>query len=195
MLEQNDYSAFVAMSDKLEDVGNVSDAIDKRLARNFGVSSRDINDADSKPYTIFNEATILKQLNQLGNALGSFLVVVAVISLIVGSIGIMNIMLVTVTERTREIGIMKALGFSSMDILLLFLVESVIISLLGGLLGLVLGIGGAYIVTAFLKLPFFYSSYVFVLGFAVAIIVGVLAGIYPARKAALLIPVEALRYQ
>jgi len=195
MLEQNDYSAFVAMSDKLEDVGNVSDAIDKRLARNFGVSSRDINDADSKPYTIFNEATILKQLNQLGNALGSFLVVVAVISLIVGSIGIMNIMLVTVTERTREIGIMKALGFSSMDILLLFLVESVIISLLGGLLGLVLGIGGAYIVTAFLKLPFFYSSYLFVLGFAVAIIVGVLAGIYPARKAALLIPVEALRYQ
>jgi hypothetical protein len=68
-------------------------------------------------------------------------------------------------------------------------------SLFGGLLGLVLGIGGAYIVTTFLKLPFFYSSYLFLLGFSVAIIVGVLAGIYPARKAALLIPVEALRHQ
>ena len=161
MLEKDDFSAFVAMSDNLEDVENVSDAVDKRLARNFGVSSRDLNDEDAKPYRIFNQADILKQLNQLANALGSFLVAVALISLIVGSIGIMNIMLVTVTERTREIGIMKALGFSSMDILLLFLVESVIISLFGGLLGLGLGIGGAYVVTTVLKLPFFYSPYIF----------------------------------
>jgi len=139
--------------------------------------------------------TIPKQLNQLGNALGSFLVAVALISLIVGSIGIMNIMLVTVTERTREIGIMKALGFSSMDILLLFLVESVIISLFGGLLGLGLGIGGAYVVMTFLKLPFFYSPYIFEAGLLVALIVGVVAGVYPASKAAKLTPVDALRYQ
>jgi len=195
MLEKDDFSGFVTMSDTLEDVVNVSDSIDKRLARNFGVSSRDLDEEDSKPYRIFNQADILKQLNQLANALGSFLVAVALISLIVGSIGITNIMLVTVTERTREIGIMKALGFSSIDVLLLFLVESVIVSLFGGLLGLGLGIGGAYVVTTFLKLPFFYSSYLFVLGFAVAIIVGVLAGVYPASKAAKLVPVEALRYQ
>ncbi len=195
MLEKDDFSAFVAMSDTLEDVENVSDLIDKRLARNFGVSSRDINEEDTKPYRIFNQADILKQLNQLANALGSFLVAVALISLIVGSIGIMNIMLVTVTERTREIGIMKALGFSSMDILLLFLVESVIISLFGGLLGVGLGIGGAYIATAVLKLPFFYSSYIFGAGLTVALIVGILAGVYPASKAARLAPVEALRYQ
>ena len=195
MLEKDDFSAFVAMSDTIEDVENVSDAVDKRLARNFGVSSRDIKDEDSKPYRIFNQADILKQLNQLGNALGSFLVAVALISLIVGSIGIMNIMLVTVTERTREIGIMKALGFSSMDILLLFLVESVIISLFGGLLGLGLGIGGAYVVTTFLKLPFFYSPYIFEAGLLVALIVGVVAGVYPASKAAKLTPVDALRYQ
>jgi putative ABC transport system permease protein len=195
MLEKDDFSAFVAMSDTLEDVENVSDAVDKRLARNFGVSSREINEEDTKPYRIFNQAEILKQLNKLADALGSFLVAVALISLIVGSIGIMNIMLVTVTERTREIGIMKALGFSSVDVLMLFLVESVIISLFGGLLGLGLGIGGAYVVTTFLKLPFFYSPYIFEAGLLVAIIVGVTAGVYPASKAAKLVPVEALRYQ
>jgi len=195
MLEKDDFSAFVAMSDNIEDLQNVSDAVDKRLARNFGVSSRDINDEDAKPYRIFNQANVLKQIIQLENALGSFLVAVALISLIVGSIGIMNIMLVTVTERTREIGIMKALGFSSMDILLLFLVELVIISLFGGLLGLGLGIGGAYVVTTFLKLPFFYSPYIFEAGLLVALIVGVAAGVYPASKAAKLTPVDALRYQ
>jgi putative ABC transport system permease protein len=88
MLEKDDFSGFVAMSDTLEDVVNVSDSIDKRLARNFGVSSRDLDEEDSKPYRIFNQADILKQLNQLANALGSFLVTVALISLIVGSIGI-----------------------------------------------------------------------------------------------------------
>jgi putative ABC transport system permease protein len=195
MLETDDFSAFVAMSDNLEDVENVSNALDKRLAKNFGVSSRDISDEDAKPYRIFNQADVLKQINQLGDALGNFLIAVALISLIVGSIGIMNIMLVTVTERTREIGIMKALGFSSMDILLLFLVESVIISLFGGFLGLGLGIGGAYIATTVLKLPFIYSPYLFEAGLLVAIIVGVVAGVYPAIKAAKLAPVDALRYQ
>ena len=195
MLEEDDFSAFVAMSDNLEEVENVSEEVDKRLAKNFGVSSRDIDDEDSKPYRIFNQADILKQINQLGDALRNFLVAVALISLIVGSIGIMNIMLVTVTERTREIGIMKALGFSSMDILLLFLVESVIISLFGGLIGLGLGIEGAYIVTIILKLPFLYSPYIFETGLMVAITVGVIAGVYPASKAAKLAPVDALRYQ
>jgi putative ABC transport system permease protein len=195
MLEEDDFSAFVAMSDNLQNVENVSEEVDKRLAKNFGVSSRDIDDEDSKPYRIFNQADVLKQINQLGDALRNFLVAVALISLIVGSIGIMNIMLVTVTERTREIGIMKALGFSSMDILLLFLVESVIISLFGGLIGLGLGIGGAYIVTTILKLPFLYSPYIFETGLMVAITVGVIAGVYPASKAAKLAPVDALRYQ
>lgn len=195
MLGKDDFSGFVAMSDTLEDVVNVSKSIDKRLARNFGVSVRDLDEEDTKPYRIFNQAEILERLNLLAKALGSFLVTVALISLIVGSIGIMNIMLVTVTERTREIGIMKALGFSSLDILLLFLIESVIISLFGGFLGLGLGIGGAYIATTFLNLPFFYSPFLLESGLTVAVVVGVLAGVYPASKAAKLIPVEALRYQ
>ena len=195
MLEEDDFSAFFAMSDNLEDLDVVSDEVDKRLARNFGVSSRDIDDEDAKPYTIFNQADILEQTNQLADSLKNFLVVVALISLLVGSIGIMNIMLVTVTERTREIGIMKALGFSGTDILLLFLIESVILSLFGGLLGVGVGVGGAYAVTNILNLPFLYSPYIFEAGLIVALIVGVAAGVYPASKAAKLAPVDALRHE
>ena len=123
------------------------------------------------------------------------MVAVVLISLLVGSIGIMNIMLVTVTERTREIGLMKALGFLSMDILLLFLVESVIISLFGGLLGVGVGIGGAYIVTHILNLHFLYPPSIFEAGFLIAIIVGIAAGVYPASKAAKMAPVDASRYE
>lgn len=195
MLEEDDFSAFFAMSDSLEDVEEVSDEVDERLARNFGVSSRDLDDEDAKPYSIFNQADVLEQINQLSDTLRNFLVAVALISLLVGSIGIMNIMLVTVTERTREIGIMKALGFSSTDILVLFIVESIILSLFGGLLGLIVGIGGAYAVTTALNLPFLYPHYIFEAGILVAVIVGVSAGVYPANKAAKLTPVDALRYE
>jgi putative ABC transport system permease protein len=195
MLEEDDFSALFAMSDNIENVETVSDEVDKRLARNFGVSSRDIEDEDAKPYRIFNQADVLEQTNQLADSLRNFLVAVALISLLVGSIGIMNIMLVTVTERTREIGIMKALGYSSVDVLMLFLVESVIISLIGGLLGIIVGVGGAYAITTALNLPFLYPPFVFEAGFFVAIIVGVTAGVYPASKAAKLVPVEALRYE
>jgi putative ABC transport system permease protein len=195
MLEEDDFSAFFAMSDSLEDVEEVSDEVDERLARNFGVSSRDLDDEDAKPYSIFNQADVLEQINQLSDTLRNFLVAVALISLLVGSIGIMNIMLVTVTERTREIGIMKALGFSSTDILVLFIVESIILSLFGGLLGLIVGIGGAYAVTTALNLPFLYPHYIFEAGILVAVIVGVSAGVYPANKAAKLTPVDALRHE
>jgi len=195
MLNESDYSAFFAKTDSIEDVESVSDKVDKRLARNFGVSARDLDDEDAKPYRIFNQADVLEQTNQLADTLRNFLVAVALISLLVGSIGIMNIMLVTVTERTREIGIMKALGFSSIDVLLLFLIESIIISLFGGILGLIVGLGGAYLVTNLLNLPFLYSPYIFEAGLLVATVVGVAAGVYPASKAAKLPPVEALRYE
>ncbi len=195
MLEEEDFGAFFIMSESLEDVEEVSDEVDERLARNFGVSSRDLDDEDAKPYTIFNQADVLEQVNQLSDSLGAFLVAVALISLLVGSIGIMNIMLVTVTERTREIGIMKALGYSSTDVLLLFIVEAMILSLLGGIMGLGVGLAGAYAVTYFLDLPFISPHYILEIGLGVALIVGVVAGAYPANKAAKMNPVDALRYE
>ncbi len=195
MLEEEDFGAFFIMSGSLENVEEVSDEVDKRLARNFGVSSRDLDDEDAKPYTIFNQADVLEQVNQLSDSLAAFLVAVALISLLVGSIGIMNIMLVTVTERTREIGIMKALGYSSTDVLLLFIVEAMILSLLGGIMGLGVGLAGAYAVTNFLNLPFLYPHYILEIGLGVALIVGVAAGAYPANKAAKMNPVDALRYE
>ena len=110
MTGKKDYGAFLATANSPEKVREIAAEVDSRLARNFGIPERKIKDEDSKPYTIFNQADVLEQTGKLGDALNSFLLVLALISLIVGSIGIMNIMLVTVTERTREIGIMKSVG-------------------------------------------------------------------------------------
>jgi putative ABC transport system permease protein len=125
----------------------------------------------------------------------SLLSAVAVISLVVGGIGIMNIMLVSVTERTREIGIRKAIGATPRDILLQFLIESSIISLIGGLIGIVVGVGGAIILSSVAG----WSTIVNTTAVAAALIVsagvGMFFGIYPANKAAALHPIEALRYE
>ncbi|TAH59726.1 MAG: FtsX-like permease family protein, partial [Methanosarcina mazei] len=135
MTGEKDYGAFFAMAESSENIGSISKDVDKRLARSFGISERDLNNEDAKPYTVFDQADVLEETGALGKALSTFLLVLALISLFVGSIGIMNIMLVTVTERTREIGIMKSVGYSSSNILSLFLLESIMVSSLGGLLG------------------------------------------------------------
>ncbi|MFI5384426.1 MAG: ABC transporter permease, partial [Methanosarcina thermophila] len=135
MIGEKDYGVFLAMADSPEKVRSISDEVDRRLARNFGVPEREIDDEDSKPYYVFNQEEVLEQTGKIGDALNSFLLALALISLLVGSIGIMNIMLVTVTERTREIGIMKSVGYSNSNILSLFLLESVMVSLFGGIVG------------------------------------------------------------
>jgi putative ABC transport system permease protein len=123
------------------------------------------------------------------------LAAVASVSLLVGGIGIMNIMLVSVTERTREIGLRMAVGARGRDILTQFLVEAITLALIGGLLGILLGVGGSYAIGHFaewrteLNLP----SIVLAVGFAAAI--GIFFGFYPARKASRLLPIEALRYE
>lgn len=195
MIGEKDYGAFLAMAESPAKVRDISDDVDSRLARNFGVPERDIDDEDLKPYYVFNQEEVLEQTGKIGDALSSFLLVLALISLFVGSIGIMNIMLVTVTERTREIGIMKSVGYSNSNILSLFLLESVMVSSFGGIVGTVIGGLGAYALEITLKLPPVFPVALIEIGIAVSVFVGITAGLYPARKAARMNPVDALRYE
>ncbi|ADI74818.1 protein of unknown function DUF214 [Methanohalobium evestigatum Z-7303] len=195
MLNREDYGGFALTASSLENIREISDDVDKRLARSLGVPERQLDNEDVKPYTIFNQAEILDQVGQISAALSALLISVALISLVVGSIGIMNIMLVTVTERTREIGLMKSVGYTYYDVLILFIVESVVIGLFGGIIGTTVGILGAYGANTFLDLPNVFPVELIIIGFGVAVLVGVIAGVYPASKAAKMDPVEALRYE
>jgi len=195
ILGENDYESLFAMSSSLDTIEDTSDEVDKILGRHFGVSSRDMDDDDAKPYLIFNQADILEQTDQMATALGVLLTSVALIAMVVGSIGIMNIMLVSVTERTQEIGILKSLGFTNSDVLLLFIVESVVLSVIGGLLGIGLGVLGAYGAQNLMELPYVFPIELIFVGFAVSVIVGLIAGVYPANKAARMNTVDALRHE
>ncbi|MCU0579647.1 MAG: FtsX-like permease family protein, partial [Desulfobacterota bacterium] len=117
------------------------------------------------------------------------------VSLIVGGIGIMNIMLVSVTERTREIGIRMAVGARSWDILFQFLTESIVLSLVGGLIGVALGVGAAEVTSYFTEWNILISTTSLFLSFFFAAAVGIFFGFYPARKASRLNPIDALRYE
>ncbi len=121
--------------------------------------------------------------------------IIASISLVVGGIGIMNIMLVSVTERTREIGIRMAVGATAVDVLTQFLIEAVVLSLVGGIIGILLGMGGAYALASLAKWPVYFDPAVVLLSFVVSGAVGVFFGYYPALKASRLDPIEALRYE
>jgi len=123
------------------------------------------------------------------------LAVIAGISLLVGGIGIMNIMYVSVTERTREIGLRMSIGARGLDILLQFLTEAILISITGGVIGVVLGITSAKLVTLFLSWPTLVTESSIVLSFLVCAVTGVFFGYYPAQKASRLDPIEALRYE
>jgi putative ABC transport system permease protein len=152
-------------------------------------------DGSQDDFSVFNQASLLGTLNTITSLLTAFLGAVAGISLLVGGIGIMNIMLVSVTERTREIGLRKAVGATGWDVLLQFVVEAVFISLVGGLIGLIIGVGVALLVSAsgLLQASVSAGSIALALGFSIA--VGLFFGIYPARRAARLNPIDALRYE
>jgi putative ABC transport system permease protein len=127
--------------------------------------------------------------------LTALLAAIAGVSLLVGGIGIMNIMLVSVTERTREIGIRLAIGALGRDVLLQFLIEAIVLSTLGGLVGVILGLVGGYAATHAMDLPFLVSGKIVLVSFLFSAFVGVLFGYLPARKAAQLDPIDALRHE
>ena len=146
-------------------------------------------------FRFMTQQGILNIVNNILGALTGFITGIAAISLLVGGIGIMNIMLVAVNERVREIGIRKAIGAKSRDIVLQFLVESMMISLIGGMLGIVMGLLGAFLIMFFIKGTLVIAWWAVILATVVSAVVGIFFGVYPAVRAAKLDPVIALRYE
>ena len=146
-------------------------------------------------FTVRNLSALMDTMMETANTITMLLGCIAAISLLVGGIGIMNIMLVSVSQRTREIGIRKALGATSANILLQFLIESMVIGIVGGFFGVVLGVGASYAISIFAGWTTVISIPTIVVAVVFSVGIGLFFGIYPARKAALLDPIDALRYE
>ncbi|WP_132058648.1 ABC transporter permease [Halorussus amylolyticus] len=172
------------------------DAVQGRVYNYLGGES-DARGHKSREYNfqVTTQEQIITQVRQLTSTFTAYITGIAVISLIVGSIGIANIMLVSVTERTREIGIMKAVGAQSRDVLQLFLLEAVMLGVLGSALGAAVGLLGGYLGAEAIGLPLAFQPIWFGAAVLVGVVVGVLAGLYPAWDASKTDPIDALRYE
>ncbi|MFZ5878486.1 MAG: ABC transporter permease [Chloroflexota bacterium] len=157
--------------------------------------AHELKPSEEKDFSVLSQTDTLSTLNSVTQTLTIFLGAIAAISLLVGGIGIMNIMLVSVTERTKEIGLRKAVGATRNQILTQFLIETVTLSLLGGIVGILLGIGIAYFFTMTGMIPSVITYDSILLAFSFALAIGVFFGLYPALRAASLHPMVALRYE
>ncbi|MGQ0609909.1 MAG: ABC transporter permease [Paracoccaceae bacterium] len=185
------------------DLDSISVALRKSVSAEDGIDQvsalmrdrRRIGIGEEDDFSVTDMAEISSVLNGINAVLTGLLSAVAAVSLLVGGIGIMNIMLVSVTERTREIGIRLAVGASAGQVQTQFLVEAVVLSLLGGVLGILTGLAMALLASRFMAIPFAPSMAVVALAFGFSALVGVVFGYFPARRAAMLDPIEALRHQ
>lgn len=166
------------------------DEISEILRRNHRLRETDDDD-----FTIRSMQELSTMLTSTTDIMTTLLAAVAGISLLVGGIGIMNIMYVSVTERTWEIGLRMSIGAKGMDILAQFLIESILISVTGGLIGVLFGVGAALIVNVVAHFPIYIQPWSVLLSFVVCTVTGVFFGWYPAKKAAQLDPIEAIRYE
>ena len=154
-----------------------------------------LEEGDENDFQIQSAQDILSTVQTITGLLTTMIAAISGISLIVGGVGVMNIMLVSVTERTKEIGLLKAIGAKEKDILTQFLIEAVVMTLFGGIIGIVLGISGAFLIALVVGIPFVISIPAVILAVGVSTLVGVVFGLYPARRAARLSPIDALRYE
>lgn len=183
-------NSIVAKADAPDNVDKLIGQMQDVLRERHKISGSQADD-----FTVVNQQDLLQTAKDQAATYTIFLLVIASISLFVGGIGIMNIMLVTVTERTREIGIRKAIGAKPFDILIQFMIESVSICLVGGLIGVIFGVAASFIVGKTVpSLPTLLSPSVIVIAVGFAVAVGLFFGIYPARRASKLNPIDALRY-
>ena len=185
MLESTSITSFYVSATDSTVVSAAQTAVERFLYKKY---------QDDSTYSIMNQEEMLAAMEETAGTLSLMLGGIAGISLLVGGIGIMNIMLVSVTERTREIGIRKAIGAKRRNILLQFLIESVVISGLGGVLGLVLGYGLMHVLENYVGMSLTMSLGVAQLAIAFSMGVGVIFGLYPANKASCLKPIDALHY-
>ncbi|WP_373790160.1 ABC transporter permease [Bacteroides heparinolyticus] len=177
-----------ALSEDMTD--NATEEITGILRRNHK-----LKDGDDDDFTIRSQQELSTMLNSTTDLMTTLLACIAGISLVVGGIGIMNIMYVSVTERTREIGLRMSVGARGIDILSQFLIEAILISITGGVIGVVIGCGASWVVKSAAHWPIFIQPWSVFLSFAVCTVTGVFFGWYPAKKAADLDPIEAIRYE
>lgn len=175
------------------DTGSINQTIDdvEQLLRD----RHELDENDENDFQIQSAQDILSTVQTITGLLTAMIAAISGISLVVGGVGVMNIMLVSVTERTHEIGLLKAIGAKQKDILTQFLFEAVVMTLIGGLVGIVLGISGAFAVSLIFKIPFVLSIPAVLIAVSVSTLVGIVFGLYPARRAAKLSPIDALRYE
>lgn len=190
LLGRTDVNMIFAQVSKAEDIHRARRRVEAvlRERRRILIGQRD-------DFAVRDMKEVIKTVSSVLGILTTLLGSIAAVSLLVGGIGIMNIMLVSVTERTREIGIRLAIGARTRDVLWQFMIEAVALSLLGGSIGVLLGLGGSYLAARGLGLPFRILPGILLLAFAFSAIVGVLFGFLPARKAARMNPIEALRHE
>lgn len=177
-------SSYSFSASSAETVDKAMEAINKKLAQVFSSTSY---------YSVFSASQALDQVNEIMGTVTLVLVGVAAISLLVGGIGIMNIMLVSVTERTREIGIRKSLGAKRRDIMSQFVVEAATTSSVGGVVGILVGLASAYGAGSLLDMTVKPSFYAVIIAFSVSVVIGITFGYFPANKAAKMHPIDALR--
>jgi putative ABC transport system permease protein len=154
-----------------------------------------LNNNEQDDFTVRTQAELISTFSSTSQLLTVLLAAIAGISLLIGGIGIMNIMYVSVTERTKEIGLRMSIGARGIDILLQFLIEAIVISITGGIIGVLFGVISSKVITAILSWPTFVSQSSIILSFIVCAVTGIFFGYYPAQKASKLDPIEALRYE